>query len=131
MRVLRTWLLVTALVVVGCATAPPEEEKTPQQVALEKQYQQLQQEINTINGQRSQALGQASNLFKKAGALESKRKLGSSRSLAAVPAKHKRASSQRLLGPVTFKYKKATFKVQESGPGSSGALSIFNLTISR
>ena len=116
MRVLRSWLLVTALVVAGCATAPTEDEKTPQQVALEKQYQQIQQEIRTINGQRSQALGQASNLFKKAGALESKRK---------------RANSQRLLGPVTFKYKKATFKVRESGPGSSGALSIFNLTISR
>ena len=112
----------------GCATT--QGDKTPEQIALEKEYNQQEAKVKAIKKTEASFKKKAKTLFSKATALEKKTGLAGKKSMAVVPSGKTLPGAGLKIGPVKLDKKKASFNLKEgsSKKVKKGALHPFKFS---
>jgi hypothetical protein len=121
-------IVVTLVVFGGCATT--SVEKTPEQIALEKEYNNLEGKKQAIKKKEAAVKKQAKSLFSKATALENGAQLAGKKSMAVVPPGKSLPGTGVKLGPLKLDKKSASFKLSEgrATKRSKGAVHVFKFS---
>lgn len=116
-----------AAVGLGCASSGSVDKA--EQKRIDQEYAQLKKEKAAVQKQKQAVFARTEKLFDKAGALEKKRKLASSASVAVVPATLPIPAKGGRIGPVEFDRKKAGFKVTEAASKEEQGISIYEIKV--
>ncbi len=112
----------------GCATTG-EQVSGAEQEKLEKEYNALRAERDKIKGQAKKVSAQNPALYKKATALEKKRKIGSKKSICVVPAGQGASFQKLTLGPLKLDHKKKAFNVGKGATKKAASMNYYHCTL--
>lgn len=113
----------------GCATTSDKVDPA-QQGKLEEQYKQLVAEKAQLQKKRQAVYAEGEVLFNRAGSLEKKRKLASSKSQAVHPQSLPLPGRGLVLGPLKFENQAATFDLRESqGKGAVMKMKLHDINV--